>query len=220
MKPQRIGTKGLALVAVLFGGLLVAPDASAQVRSDRNAGPDDARPNTGMCGISRRTAMRSSAPRGDAAGSTAESDTRSRRGCMGMMDMTMNMDGRGNAMDMSMGPAKSQGASTRGDMGNLNIALRTQPNPARSGDNGFEVVVKDRTGQPIADADVSLAFYMPAMPSMNMPEMRKTVRLTSSGNGVYHGTGSLGMAGRWDVTVSVAQDGKTVGTKQLTVATR
>lgn len=217
MKLQQVGTKGLVLVVVLAARLAVAPDVSAQATSDRNAGPDGAHTNTGMCGMSKRTAVRNSDPKGDEGRATAESDKGSRRGCMGMM---ANMDDRGGVMEMSMGQAKSQGPTTRGDTGNLNIAVRTQPSPARSGNNDFEVTVTDRSGQPVADGEVLLGFYMPAMPSMNMPEMRSTVKLTSTGHGVYRGNGTIGMAGRWDVTVTVARDSLVLGTKQLTVTAR
>ena len=109
-------------------------------------------------------------------------------------------------------PQKSQEAS---DTGTLAITFRSQPTPARTGDNQFEVTVTDKDGKPIADADVSLKFYMPAMPSMKMAEMRNTVKLTSPGRGVYHGGGTVGMAGEWDVTIAVMRNGQTLGKKEL-----
>ena len=95
------------------------------------------------------------------------------------------------------------------------FTLRTQPAPPRRGKNDFEVTVKDPDGKPIPDADVSMAFYMPPMPSMNMPEMRNAVKLTSSGDGVYKGSGTIGMAGDWDVTVTASRNGEQLDVKKM-----
>jgi Cu(I)/Ag(I) efflux system membrane fusion protein/cobalt-zinc-cadmium efflux system membrane fusion protein len=67
----------------------------------------------------------------------------------------------------------------------------------------------------VGDADVSLQFYMAAMPAMKMPEMKNTIPLKHVKNGVYSGTGSVMMAGSWDVTVSVKRGGKEVASKKL-----
>jgi hypothetical protein len=58
------------------------------------------------------------------------------------------------------------------------------------------------------------------MPTMNMPAMRNETKLPHAGGGVYRGPGQVLMSGRWDVTVTVRQNGKVVGTKQLALATR
>ena len=89
--------------------------------------------------------------------------------------------------------------------------MRTDPAPPRSGKNDFEVTLKDAEGQPIADAAVSLAFSMPAMPSMKTD----AAQLTSAGNGVYKGSGTIGMTGDWDVTITAARKGQTLGTKKI-----
>ena len=99
----------------------------------------------------------------------------------------------------------------------LAITLRPQPDPPRTGDNMLEVSVADAAGQSISDADVSVIFFMAAMPTMNMPAMRNEVRLPSAGDGVYRGTGRVMMAGRWDVTVTVTRDGQTLGVEQFTL---
>jgi Cu(I)/Ag(I) efflux system membrane fusion protein/cobalt-zinc-cadmium efflux system membrane fusion protein len=102
----------------------------------------------------------------------------------------------------------------------LDITLRSQPDPPRSGENQFEAVVKDLSGRPIDDADVSVQFFMPAMPTMNMPAMRNEVRLSPAGAGVYRGTGQVMMAGRWETTVTVTRGGQRLGTKQLPLVAR
>jgi hypothetical protein len=102
----------------------------------------------------------------------------------------------------------------------LDIAFRSQPDPPQSGDNVFEVRVKDPDGKPVTDAEVTVAFFMPAMPTMNMPAMRNEAKLSHAGNGVYRGTGQVMMAGRWEVSVIVTRGGQRIGTKQLTVVAR
>ena len=102
----------------------------------------------------------------------------------------------------------------------LDIAFHTSPDPARTGDNQFEAVIKDGSGKPIDDADVSVQLFMPAMPTMSMPAMRNETKLSPVGGGVYRGTGQVMMAGRWDGTVTVARGGQRLGTKQLPVVAR
>jgi membrane fusion protein, copper/silver efflux system len=102
----------------------------------------------------------------------------------------------------------------------LGIVFRTQPDPPNTGESLFEVAVKDASGQPVTDAEVSVQLFMPAMPTMNMPAMRNETKLPHVGGGVYRGPGQVMMAGRWDVTVIVAKGGQQLGRKQLTVAAR
>jgi YtkA-like protein len=91
------------------------------------------------------------------------------------------------------------------------FTLRTQPEPPRSGKNDFEVTVKDADGKPISDAEVSLAFVRPAMPSMKTPE----VKLTSTGNGTYKGSATMSMAGDWDVTIKASRNGQQLDVKRM-----
>jgi hypothetical protein len=96
----------------------------------------------------------------------------------------------------------------------LDIMLM-QPMQPKTGDNQFEVMVKGADGKPLADADVSVLFVMPATPAMG--EMRNEVKLRSAGAGKYTGMGQVTMAGKWNVTVSVKQKGKEVGQKKVTL---
>ena len=91
------------------------------------------------------------------------------------------------------------------------------PNPPNSGDNAFEVTVKQADGSPVTDAGVAAVFSMPAMPSMNMPAMRTDVPLTHEGGGNYRGTGNLAMGGTWNVTITATKDGASIGTKKFSV---
>ena len=102
----------------------------------------------------------------------------------------------------------------------IDISFRPQPDPPRIGENTFEVAVRDAAGQPISDADVSITFFMPAMPTMNMPAMRNSAKLPPAGGGIYRGSGQVVMAGRWDVTVDVSRAGQRLGSRQFAVVAR
>ena len=113
-------------------------------------------------------------------------------------------------------PAASEGAAAD----RLEITFRPQSDPPRTGDNQLDVTVRDGSGQPIADANVSVIFFMPAMPTMNMPAMRTETALRPAGGGVYRGTGQVMTAGRWDVTVNVDRGGRRAGSRQFTVVAK
>ena len=114
-------------------------------------------------------------------------------------------------------PAEAAAGGTREQ---LDITFRSQPDPPKIGENQFEATIKDSSGKPIVDADVSVQFFMAAMPTMNMPAMRNEVKLAAAGNGVYRGSGQVMMAGRWDATVMVTRSGQRLGSKQLPVVAR
>lgn len=112
---------------------------------------------------------------------------------------------------------KSAGGETRQRM---DITFRSEPDPARVGDNTFDVTVRGPDGQPVADAEVSVVFFMAAMPSMSMPAMKNETKLAPAGNGIYRGAGQVMMAGRWDVTVVVSRGGQRVGSRQIGLVAR
>jgi hypothetical protein len=111
-------------------------------------------------------------------------------------------------------------ASRGGTRESLDIQFRTAPDPPKSGENILEVTVKDPAGRPVTDAGVQVLFYMAPMPSMNMPAMRSETRLGHVENGVYRAPGTVLMAGRWDVIVTVSRGGIRIGTRQLTTVAR
>jgi hypothetical protein len=116
--------------------------------------------------------------------------------------------------------APSASKAPAGSSSALDITFRPQPDPPKTGESVFEVTVKDHSGQPVTDANVSVLFFMPAMPTMNMPAMRNETKLPHSGGGVYRGPGQVMMAGRWDVTVTVSKGGQQLGRKQVAVVAR
>ncbi len=115
-------------------------------------------------------------------------------------------------------PPAAEGGPAAGPA--LDITFRSQPDPPRTGETLFGVVVKDGSGQPVTDAEVTVQLFMPAMPTMNMPAMRNETKLPHVGGGVYRGPGQVMMAGRWDVTVTIVKNGQQLGRKQLAVVAR
>ncbi|MEO8465947.1 MAG: FixH family protein [Gammaproteobacteria bacterium] len=109
-------------------------------------------------------------------------------------------------------PQPTAGAATEA----LAISFRTL-DAATQGDNKVEVVVKQADGNPVTDATVAVTFRMPAMPSMNMPEMHNAVSLAPQGDGRYLGTGQLEMNGSWNVAVTVLRGGTQIGSSRFTL---
>ena len=112
-------------------------------------------------------------------------------------------------------PLQAAAQSAASKKPTVDIMLTSKPSPPKTGDNTFEVMVKDAAGKPITDAEVTAMFFMPKMGAM--PEMKNNVTLKHQKEGMYIGTGQVMMAGKWDVTVSVKRAGKEIGSKKFPV---
>ena len=112
-------------------------------------------------------------------------------------------------------PLQAAAQSAASKKPTVDIMLTSKPSPPKTGDNTFEVMVKDAAGKPITDAEVTAMFYMPKMGAM--PEMKNNVTLKHQKEGTYVGTGQVMMAGKWDVTVMVKRAGKEIGSKKFPV---
>jgi Cu(I)/Ag(I) efflux system membrane fusion protein/cobalt-zinc-cadmium efflux system membrane fusion protein len=99
----------------------------------------------------------------------------------------------------------------------LQIGFHSQPEPPRAGKNRVVISVRDAAGQPVDNAQVKVVFFMPAMPSMNMPAMRSEALIGFLGAGAYGGEIQVQTPGTWQVTVEVQKEGKVLGTGQFTV---
>lgn len=98
-----------------------------------------------------------------------------------------------------------------------NAGMTSEPEPPRKGTNVFRVKLTDAKGAPIAGAQVSVNFFMPAMPAMGMAAMRTGVKCAEKGNGLYEGRGQLGSGGTWQVTIIAIKDGQTIASRQFSV---
>jgi YtkA-like len=113
------------------------------------------------------------------------------------------------SVEAAQSTAKSKGAKPAVDI----MLMQPSATAVKSGDNQFEVMVKGAGGKPIEKADVLVLFVMPPMGAM--AEMRNEVNLKPAGGGKYTGSGNVMMAGKWNVTVSVKQNGKVIGEKKM-----
>ncbi|MBW8869489.1 MAG: FixH family protein, partial [Acidobacteriales bacterium] len=98
-----------------------------------------------------------------------------------------------------------------------NIEFTSDPDPPQKGKNAFRVKLTDSKGSVISGADVTVTFYMAAMPAMGMAAMNTSAKLNDTGNGSYEGTGLLGSGGTWRGTITAQKNGQTIATKQLRV---
>ncbi|MGH9258060.1 MAG: FixH family protein [Vicinamibacterales bacterium] len=134
---------------------------------------------------------------------------------------TLAAVGCGQQQSTSQTPPASESAAATAQASTqpVEITLKTDPDPARTGENTFEAMVM-QDGKPVTDATVSTELFMAAMPAMKMPEMRNTVDLTHEGNGMYRGRGQVMMAGSWDVTVMVMRGGQEIGSQKVTLTAK
>ena len=100
----------------------------------------------------------------------------------------------------------------------VSLDFKSDPSPPSRGKNKLTVMLKDGTGKPIAGAQVSVTFYMAAMPGMGMAAMRTQSNLTDQGGGNYAGNIDLQSGGTWQVTISASKGGQTIAGKQLDVS--
>ncbi len=97
------------------------------------------------------------------------------------------------------------------------IDFTTDPSPPARGTNTFRVRLTDASGAPVSGAEVTVTFYMAAMPAMGMGAQNTTGKLTEKGGGLYEGAGSLGFGGTWQVTIIAQKNGQIIATKQMSV---
>ncbi len=95
------------------------------------------------------------------------------------------------------------------------IEMSTDPNPAARGKNKLIATLKDAAGKPLAGAQVSVTYYMAAMPSMGMAAIKAQSTLTDEGNGTYSGTIDLQSGGTWQATITATKDGQSLANKQF-----
>ena len=114
-------------------------------------------------------------------------------------------------------PPPGAGAASAMNAPQGNVELSSDPNPPHKGGNIFRAKLTGASGAPISGAEVSVTFFMPAMPAMGMAAMRTPVALSDKGNGLYEGSGELGSGGTWQVTILAKKNGQIIASKQLSV---
>jgi RND family efflux transporter MFP subunit len=100
----------------------------------------------------------------------------------------------------------------------LKVDFSTDPNPPHKGaGNQLSVKITHADGTPVTGADVSVTFYMPAMPEMGMGAINTPAHLSESIAGLYRGSVTLVSGGRFQVMLRVKRKRKLVATRQLSV---
>jgi RND family efflux transporter MFP subunit len=99
-----------------------------------------------------------------------------------------------------------------------NAELTTNPDPPHKGSNTVRVKLTGQNGTPIAGANVTVTFFMAAMPAMGMAAMKTVINASDMGGGMYESKGDLGTGGTWQVTIRAQQNGQTIVNKQLTLS--
>ena len=94
------------------------------------------------------------------------------------------------------------------------IDLQSDPNPLKAGEKcQFQASLLGADGKPIPEAKVTITLLMPAMPSMGMPEMKKSFDLQwDAAQHLYIAAGQAPMAGPWNTTVEARKDGAVIAT--------
>lgn len=99
----------------------------------------------------------------------------------------------------------------------VTIEFSTDPESPHKGANTVRVKLAGSDIKPVSGGQVTVTFFMPAMPAMGMAAVRSVATLTEKGGGLYEGPLQLQSAGTWQVTVVAQRDGKTIASKQLSV---
>ena len=114
-------------------------------------------------------------------------------------------------------PGAGAAASMNAPQGQVTLEYSSNPSPLRAGSNAFRVKLTGADGAAITGAQVTVTFFMPAMPAMGMAAMRSVATLGDKGGGLYEGPGEVQMGGTWQVTVLATKTGQTIAQKQFSV---
>src|SRR5215831_10545411 len=114
-------------------------------------------------------------------------------------------------------PGVGAAAAMNAPVQQIAIDLSTDPTPPHKGANTVRVKLAQPDGKAVTGTQVSVTFFMAAMPAMGMSAMRAVATLADKGNGMYEAPLQLQTGGTWQVTVTVQQNGQTIGTKQLSL---
>jgi Cu(I)/Ag(I) efflux system membrane fusion protein/cobalt-zinc-cadmium efflux system membrane fusion protein len=114
----------------------------------------------------------------------------------------------------SMPDAAPQSAATQAV---VNADFSSNPNPPHKGPNTFRIKLSNADGSPVTAASVTVTFFMPAMPDMDMAAVTTTVNLADKGAGMYAAPGDLASGGTWQVTIVATKNGQALVTKKLRI---
>ena len=104
----------------------------------------------------------------------------------------------------------------------VKLDFHADADPMKVGeDNLFHVNLTDANGKLISDAHVTVTFIMPAMPTMNMPEMKRSFDLPwKADSQMYMGKGQAPTQGEWNVIVEARKNGSMIGSSHTHLSAR
>lgn len=105
-------------------------------------------------------------------------------------------------------PAKAM--SETHQVAGLVLTLTTLPEVPKAGENVLRLKLTDQAGKPVTNANVVFVYTMP-MPGMT--DSKVTAVHTKAG--IYEEKAMLGMAGTWEVRVSVSVPGRQAITEKF-----
>ncbi|HYL34779.1 MAG TPA: FixH family protein [Bryobacteraceae bacterium] len=121
------------------------------------------------------------------------------------------------AMGSFAPPPPGAGPASAANAPQVLLDYSSNPSTPRLGANALRVKLTGPDGAPIAGAQVTATFFMPAMPAMGMAAMRNVATLNEKGGGVYEGPVQIQMGGTWQVTLLATKNGQTIAQKQISV---
>jgi Cu(I)/Ag(I) efflux system membrane fusion protein/cobalt-zinc-cadmium efflux system membrane fusion protein len=116
-------------------------------------------------------------------------------------------------------PGAGAAAAMNAPAAQVSIDYGSTPSPPKPGNNVFRVKLTGANGTPVTGAQVTVTYFMAAMPAMVMAAMRTVATLNDKGGGLYEGPGQVQMGGSWQVTVLATKNGQTLAQKQFDVDT-
>jgi Cu(I)/Ag(I) efflux system membrane fusion protein/cobalt-zinc-cadmium efflux system membrane fusion protein len=103
-------------------------------------------------------------------------------------------------------------------MPQASIEFTSDPSPLVRGHDKVIVTLRDSKGVPIPGAQVTVSFYIAAMPAMGMAATRAQGVADDQGNGTYAANVELPGGGAWNLTIVASKEGHTIATKQVDVS--
>lgn len=101
---------------------------------------------------------------------------------------------------------------------NLTLSVSMRPDPPQPGNNNLIVKLIDSQKKIIDNASIGVAYIMPAMPQMGMPEMRGKAQANFK-NGQYEAPVDLSMNGNWLIRIDISGGGEKTGYVEYSLIT-
>src|SRR5260370_6823813 len=99
--------------------------------------------------------------------------------------------------------AKQKSAAAKA--GDLDVQVAIEPDPPTTGENRLHILIRDASGKPVDDAQLTFEYDRPAMGAM--PEMKGGGEVKAEGGGRYTIAYPLSMQADWSLTLGIDAPG-------------